>query len=64
MGTYYNPKIEQELLEFKEEIHEKFYKSEINRVYRFPRPLLRDYYSSDEENEGPLRSNRQQMFHF
>jgi hypothetical protein len=35
-----NPKIEQELLEFKVEIEEKFAKSRMNKEYLFPRPLL------------------------
>lgn len=48
--AYYNPKIEQELLEFKEEIQEKFMKSEMNRTYVFPRPFLRDnQITSDDE---------------
>jgi hypothetical protein len=37
---YINPKIEQELVEFKIEINDKFQASDINNVYKFPRPLL------------------------
>ena len=34
---YINPKIEQELLEFKQEIEEKFLESEVNSKFVFPR---------------------------
>jgi len=33
---YVNPKIEQELAEFKLEIDDKFKKSHMNKTYRFP----------------------------
>lgn len=33
---YINEKIEQELIEFKVEIEERFEKSEVNMKYRFP----------------------------
>ena len=32
-----NPKIETELIEFKEEIEEKFLASEVNKMFSFPR---------------------------
>jgi hypothetical protein len=34
---YINPKIENELIEFKEEIEEKFWQSEMNKNFRFKR---------------------------
>jgi hypothetical protein len=34
---YINPKIEEELVEFKEEIREKFHASKMNKTYKFPR---------------------------
>jgi archaellum biogenesis ATPase FlaH len=34
---YINPKIEQELIEFKQEIEDKFHESEVNRIFVFPR---------------------------
>jgi hypothetical protein len=34
---YINPKIEQELVEFKQEIEDKFNESVTNRIYVFPR---------------------------
>ena len=34
---YINDKIEQELVEFKQEIEEKFAESEMNKTYRFPK---------------------------
>ena len=37
---YVNPKIEEELIEFKQEIEEKHHESEINKTYKFPRPFL------------------------
>jgi hypothetical protein len=36
---YINPKIEEELVEFKKEIHEKFEASYMNKNYRFPRKI-------------------------
>lgn len=36
---YINPKIEEELVEFKIEIEEKYHASRINYIYRFPRPI-------------------------
>ena len=42
---YINERIEQELVEFKQEIEERFLKSELNKVFRFPR-MKED---SDEE---------------
>ena len=39
---YINPKIEQELVEFKVEIEEKFYASDMNKTFRFPRPISGD----------------------
>jgi len=33
---YINEKIEEELVEFKEEIEEKFAKSEVNKNFKFP----------------------------
>jgi hypothetical protein len=37
---YVNDKIEEELVEFKQEIEEKYNKSRLNLTFRFPRPLL------------------------
>ena len=37
---YINPKIEEELVEFKHEIEEKYHASSINYTYKFPRPLV------------------------
>lgn len=34
---YINPKIEQELVEFKQEIEDKFIESHVNKTYKFPR---------------------------
>ena len=34
---YINPKIEEELVEFKQEIEEKFLESEANKTFVFPR---------------------------
>ena len=39
---YINPKIEQELVEFKQEIEEKYCTSETNMTYVFLRPLKRE----------------------
>ena len=36
---YVNPKIEEELVEFKQEIEEKHHESVINKTFSFPRPL-------------------------
>lgn len=36
---YINPKIEQELVEFKEEIEEKFLASDVNKQFIFPRKV-------------------------
>ena len=48
---YINPKIEQELVEFKQEIKEKHEASSINHIYKFPRPLL------VEKVPSPVRSS-------
>ena len=37
---YVNPKIEEELVEFKQEIEEKHNESKNNKTYKFPLPLL------------------------
>jgi hypothetical protein len=34
---YVNPKIETELVEFKDEIEEKFHASDVNKLFVFPR---------------------------
>ena len=46
---YYNERIEQELLEFKIEIEQRFKNSEINRYYRFPR--TEENYVREEEQK-------------
>jgi hypothetical protein len=37
---YINPKIETELVEFKEEIEEKFHASDVNKRFVFPRMTI------------------------
>ena len=39
---YINPKIEQELVEFKEEIEEKYLASDVNKQFTFPRRVPED----------------------
>ena len=46
---YINPTIEKELAEFKEEIAEKFEKSDINKTYVFPR---RKIFAAASESPG------------
>ena len=48
-SRYINPAIEKELAEFKEEIADKFEKSDINKTYVFPR---RKIFAAASESPG------------
>ena len=59
-----NKAIEKELVNFKQEIEEKFAKSKVNREYYFPwKPIIRD---SDErqvlDQEDPVMNMDQALF--
>ena len=49
---YVNPKIEQELIEFKAEIKQKFHASEMNRTFKFPRTAELE---EEQRRTGSLR---------
>ena len=49
---YINPKIEQELIEFKMEIKQKFNASEMNRTFKFPRTIEAE---DEHRRTGTLR---------
>ena len=57
---YINPKIEQELVEFKQEIEDKFHESDVNRQFRFPRIdsqyLIKNQISTDNVNTEEIGS--------
>jgi hypothetical protein len=55
---YINPKIEQELVDFKQEIEEKYHDSEINRTYSFPRVDDRNQMTIDDQNSLMRQLNR------
>ena len=59
-ARYINPKIEKELVEFKEEISEKYEASDMNKTYSFPKKsgqinprISRNFASSQESSLQP-----------